>query len=468
MINSSLINANPEIKRDFGSFHSSNVEELIHQSETTYVAPKLAVQFDASSLANCDFGTSQLKKELFCLTDEFTFINHGAFGLTFKPVLKYVAQWKEYAEMQPLKFYDREIMPLLVDLIRNLSKNVFKCRPCELVLVENCTFAFNSIFSSLKLNPEEKILIFSTTYGVYKKILREKCQTENGFLIEETIEYPINDEEDLNAKFIGKLEKALEADSVERKIKCIFVDHIPSNQPFLVPIVALSQLCKKKRPDICFIVDGAHTLGSFNIFESLDLKCIDYFFTNCHKWFCGPKGTAVLYKNELVRKEFLVKPAVRSHGCNAGFNSEFIWSGLRDYSSYLGLYANIDLFMNHLGGFAKVIDYCTNLTRQAGEYLKKSWSTSFLVHEKLCSTMICVKLPDSFVQKVSKLDTNQNVKLNYDNAELVQNFFYYNHKVEVPIKCVQNDLYVIISCHIYNNMKDYAFLANVVLDVIKS
>lgn len=467
-MSSTAIISDPKIKRDFGSFHSSNVEELIHQNEATYKPPNLAVRFDTSNLVYRDFGTSQLKNELFCLTNEFTFINHGAFGLTFKPVLKYVAEWKEYAEMQPLRFYDREIIPLLVDLIRNLSKNIFKCKPYELVLVENCTFAFNSIFNALKLDSEEKIFIFSTTYGVYKKILREKCQSENGYLIEETVEYPINDEADLNEKFLGKLDKVLEADSEQRKIKFIFVDHIPSNQPFLVPIVALSRLCKAKRPDICFIVDGAHTLGSFNIFENLDLKCIDYFFTNCHKWFCGPKGTAILFKNELVRSEHLIKPAVRSHGCNSGFNSEFVWSGLRDYPSYLGLYANLDLFMNHLGGLAKIIDYCTDLTRKAGEYLKKSWSTSFLVNEKLCSTMMCVRLPDLFVQKVSFLGTEQNTKLSYDNAELVQNFFYYNHKIEVPIKCVEDKLYVRISCHIYNKIEDYVHLANVVLDLVKN
>jgi isopenicillin-N epimerase len=461
-------NVDLTIKRDFGSFHSSNVEELIYQSDATYIAPKLAVKFDASKLINYDFGTSEIKKELFCLTDEFTFINHGAFGLTFRPVLNYVAKWKEYAETQPLKFYDREIMPLLVDLIRNLSKNVFNCKPHEIALIENCTFAFNSIFNALKLKQGEKIFIWSTTYGVYKKILREKCQTENGVLIEENVEYPINDEVDLNERFLGKLEKALEVDSVDRKIKYVFVDHIPSNQPFLVPIVALSRLCKLKRPDICFIVDGAHTLGSFNIFQNMDLKNIDYFFTNCHKWFSGPKGTAILYKNEFVNIEHYIKPAVRSHGCNAGFNSEFIWSGLRDYSAYLGLYANLDLFTNYLGGFARVIEYCTNLTREAGEYLKKAWSTSVLVNEKLCSTMICVKLPDLFVQRVCKLNKEKTEKLNYDNAEIVQNFFYYQHKIEVPIKCVQNDLYVRISCHIYNNMKDYVFLANVVLEIIKS
>ena len=123
--------------------------------------------------------------------------------------------------------------------------------------------------------------------------------------------------------------------------------------------------------------------------------------------------------------------------------------------------------MNHLGGFSNAIEYCTNLTREAGEYLKSAWSTSFLVNKMLCSTMICVKLPDLFVSTVCQLERTENNKLSYDNAEIVQNFFYYKQKIEVPIKCIQNDLYVRISCHIYNNLNDYILLANCVLEVLK-
>jgi hypothetical protein len=61
---------------------------------------------------------------------------------------------------------------------------------------------------------------------------------------------------------------------------------------------------------------------------------------------------------------------------------------------------------------------------------------------------------------------NSGQKLNYDQAEIMQNYFYFNHHIEVPIKCVQNVLYVRISSHIYNNMDDYMFLGNAVLGFI--
>ena len=158
-------------KRDFGSFHSSNVEELIYQSDADYKSPEFDVIFVDSTISNLSLGSSELKRSLFYLDPEFCFLNHGAFGLTFKPTLEYMHKWECFAESQPLRFYDRLIMPLLVDLIRSFAK-VLNCRPQELTLVDNCTFAFNSVINSIRLEKNEGVFIFSTCYGVYKKILR--------------------------------------------------------------------------------------------------------------------------------------------------------------------------------------------------------------------------------------------------------------------------------------------------------
>ncbi|RNA15003.1 L-cysteine desulfhydrase 1 isoform X2 [Brachionus plicatilis] len=450
-------------KRDFGSFHSSNVEELIHLSESEYKSPKLDVAFDLSVFEKFEFGSSDLKKNFFYLDERFCFLNHGAFGLSFKPVLDYVHEWKCYAESQPLRFYDRQIMPLLVDLIRKFSSMIFKCKPNELALVDNCTFAFNSLISSLDLSPGDKIFIFSTTYGVYKKILKDYCIKKKAILIEEAISFPIIDEKDLMQKTLGKFKSILSEDEEDKKIRLVLIDHIPSNQPFLVPIDRISEYCKSKRSDILFVVDAAHSLGSVKNFTIDQYPNIDIMFTNCHKWFCGPKGTGFLYVKEI---SFRIRPSVQSHGINSGFNSEFIWSGLKDYASFLGLYASLNIWLHYFGGFDKPIEYCYSMVRQASEYLKNLWQTSFMVDPSLCSTMVCVQLPDSFVRNIIKNDDLES-SFSYNDAEIVQNFFYFSHSIEVPIKYIQNSLYVRLSAHIYNKIEDYEFLGDVVMQNVE-
>ena len=41
-----------------------------------------------------------------------------------------------------------------------------------------------------------------------------------------------------------------------------------------------------------------------------------------------------------------------------------------------------------LGGFDNVINYCTNLVREAGDLLVRAWSSTYLVDPILCTTFL--------------------------------------------------------------------------------
>ena len=71
------------------------------------------------------------------------------------------------------------------------------------------------------------------------------------------------------------------------------------------------------------MVDGAHALGALQ----LDLRelQVDYYVTNCHKWFCASKGCAVLYVKKPLQDE-INGPNI-SHGYGHGFQSEFSYVG---------------------------------------------------------------------------------------------------------------------------------------------
>jgi isopenicillin-N epimerase len=71
------------------------------------------------------------------------------------------------------------------------------------------------------------------------------------------------------------------------------------------------------------LVDGAHALGQLPV----DLRELDadYFVANCHKWLCGPRGSAILWVRRERQSSFA--PLIKSHGLNEGFTSRFIWDG---------------------------------------------------------------------------------------------------------------------------------------------
>lgn len=453
-----------QTKRDFGSFHSSNVEDLIRLDDLNYLKPEFKVKINVAALKDslkfAEYGSSDIKKELFYLEEDFNFLNHGAFGLTFKPTIDLVNRWQHYAESQPLRFYDREVLPLLVDVIRRYAK-FMSCKPTELVFVENCTFAFSSILRSLNIRPNENFFIFNTTYGVYKKILKNFCFENCMKLIEEQIEFPLLTELDINNQIISKLKKSLGELS---NIKYVLVDYIPSNHPFVMPIKQIIDLCRSHNT-VC-IIDAAHAIGSISEFSLENLKP-DIMFGNFHKWFCGAKGTGFLYRREGLNVN--LKSTISSHGFGSGFHSDFLWSGLKDYSAYLALDGTLDVWVTLFGGLKSPIDYCVKLTCEAALYLKTKWGTEYLVNPEYCSTMICVKLPRNFIKELlSKTTiTNQNnIVMTYNEAEIIQNYLYYHHRIEIPIKSIQNELYVRISCHIYNKLSDYEHLGNVIYSYI--
>ena len=71
------------------------------------------------------------------------------------------------------------------------------------------------------------------------------------------------------------------------------------------------------------LVDGAQTLGNIDI--DITSYGADFYVTNCHKWFCNTRGSALTY----VRRELQpqIKPLVVSWGYQRGFTAEFAWAG---------------------------------------------------------------------------------------------------------------------------------------------
>lgn len=81
------------------------------------------------------------------------------------------------------------------------------------------------------------------------------------------------------------------------------------------------------------LIDGAHALGMLPI----DLQQLqpDFYVSNCHKWLCGARGSAMLFVAPQWQQQ--VQPPVLSHGAEAGFLSRFIWDGCRDYAPLLAI-----------------------------------------------------------------------------------------------------------------------------------
>ncbi|CEL98111.1 unnamed protein product [Vitrella brassicaformis CCMP3155] len=470
----------PHARRDFGSFHSSNVEELlavpVSEWRRLLPFPDPAEAFFISGAAHqCDAST--LKATHFFLEEEFTFINHGAFGAVLRPVMAQATAWREHMEGQPVRFVDRRFFLHYVDVVRQMATFV-DCDPRGLVLVPNATTAINTVVRGLVDRGLRRVIHLNVTYGATMKLLRSLESVE---MHQIDVTMPIVSREELMAGLERQV-KDLYDSVTEGGTTLFLIDAIPSNLPVVLPLKDLISMAKTVCGEgLLTLVDGAHLLLQTDL--RINTIGADFVACNCHKWLCGAKGSAFLYVAEPHRQH--MRPLVASHGYLSGFSSAFAWTGLQDVGAYLSLDAAL-AFWRRMGPPAVRVRL-HGLLDEATSLLTSSWRTSLPVPIDLLATMALVELPRidtaTLRRHVSSYGVNRDAfdscaddvrvgelpegdgmgrVYEYADAESVQNYLYWAEGIEVPAKSLQGCLYVRISVHVYNCLDDYRRLADAV------
>ena len=414
------------------------------------------------------------KHDFFIDHTNWTFLNHGAFGGALKCAVDRANDWRAYLETQPLRYFDRDLLPHLVYSNRQLADFVHGKKD-SLVLIQNATVGLNAVIGGYTQTYQaDSILVYwDVSYGSVKKM----CQHYSALVGGTVVEIPFQDNylplqatssAQADSLFVQAWEEAMEGfrqthhgASVENAL--LVLDHTTSNTAINVPIQILAR--KAKQQNMLVLVDGAHGLLSKDIrMSALEEAGVDFYVGNCHKWLSAPRGAAMMYcPHQELRDTILRKPPVISHGVDDGFISRFLWDGCRDYAAELSLPEALH-YWNRLDGdvvrrrmrdiMTSAVQILVNLWFPSGMNVSE-FSTSGITVAPLSmhSPMALVKLPHAI---------NKSARTSNDGKQ-VQDFLYEN-RVECPIKCINGVLYVRISCHIYNTPEEYERLGRVMLE----
>ena len=261
------------------------------------------------------------------LDHSVTFLNHGSFGATPKPVFKEYQRWQRELEKQPVEFLGRRITGLLMEARAALG-DYFDTHAANLVFTQNVTISLNIVARSLVLGPGDEVLTTDHEYGAMDRTWRFLSK-ERGFrYINRHIELPILSKE----KFIQDL-----WGGVTPRTRVIFLSHITSPTAIIFPVKEVVQ--RAREAGILTVIDGAHVPGQLAL--QLDSLGADFYGGNLHKWLCAPKGAGFLYARPEV--QHLLKPLVVSWGYESEFpsGSDFIdhyeWWGTRDMAAFLSV-----------------------------------------------------------------------------------------------------------------------------------
>ena len=376
------------------------------------------------------------------LDPETCFLNHGSFGATPLSVLEEQSRLRNLIESDPVRFFERNYIPLMKAAIGGLSE-FMNANPEGLVFVKNTTEGVNTVLRSLDLTPGDEIIVTNHSYQACWNAVDFVTERSDAKTVVVDIPFRVKNEEEIIDLIMDK---------VTGNTVLAMIDTVTSATGLRMPFEKLVRNLQGVGLDV--LLDAAHGPG----IVPLDLKAMDvaYCTGNCHKWICTPKGSAFLHIRE-DRKGF-VKPLSISHGYSFDgtdqekFEYEFGWPGTQDPTAWLCIPHAID-FLGGLvdGGWQEIMEHNTALAIQGREILCGALGTSPPVPDSMVSSIAAVEMPDEGDVGPMSLE-----------GDPFHNFLLDEFGIQVPVFPWKhhNKRYIRISAQLYNHVEEYEFLAD--------
>ena len=290
-------------------------------------------------------------KKYFLLDPSVTFLNHGSFGATPKPVFNEYQRWQRELENQPVEFLGRRHNALM-HISREVLAKYLGTSTENVIYAQNVTIALNIVARSLDLGTGDEVLSTDHEYGAMDRTWRFLSKERGFAYISQPVDLTSQDD------FVESFWRG-----VTPQTRVIFLSHITSPTATIFPIEKIIQRARAK--NIITVIDGAHVAGQLPL--HLDSLGADFYGGNLHKWLCAPKGAGFLYARPEMQK--LVKPLVVSWGYESitpgasTFVDHHEWWGTRDVAAFLSVPAAIQFQQDH--AWATVRTECHQLVKDA-------------------------------------------------------------------------------------------------------
>ncbi|MFO0577164.1 MAG: aminotransferase class V-fold PLP-dependent enzyme [Polyangia bacterium] len=389
----------------------------------------------------------------FTLDPDVTFLNHGSFGACPRPVLDVQSELRARMEREPVRFFNRELEPLLDEARAELA--AFVGAPAgDLVFLHNATTAVNAVLSSLRFEPGDEILVTDHGYPACANAARRWAARAGACVVTAAVPFPLSGGDEIVAAVLA---------AVSPRTRLALLDHVTSPTGLVLPLAELVAALAARGIDT--LVDGAHAPGMLPLrLSELAERGAAYYTGNLHKWCCAPKGAAFLY----VRRDRQdgIHPTVTSHGASSPRRDrsrllqEFDWVGTDDYTAALCVPAALR-FLGGLvpGGWDVLRQRNRELARSARRELAAVLQIALPCPDELLGALAALPLP------AREPDGEPVAPGAAPGVDPLQARLYDQHRIQVPvIPWPQAPRRLIrISAQIYNQPAEYTRLGAALL-----
>jgi selenocysteine lyase/cysteine desulfurase len=382
----------------------------------------------------------------FAMTNEqFTMINHGAFGGALRCAIEAKNHFEHLQESNPYEFklqsteFMRESRRAVEDLVGAESGSI--------ALIPNVTLGLNAAINSL-IHSDDLVAFLDVVYGSTFQMLEKRCDSVAAEAYAVALIPLLPDNPVLSCD--RALTKYIE-EQIRPGTTCIVIDHITSSTAMELPIFThiLPMLARKGITKT--IVDGAHGPFQCNMdlgkAPSPECPVLPAIYTgNLHKWLCVPKSVGFIFARHDIRAAMHAPPVGDevvefSDPTRSLFAQEFeqTFSSLNaamTVPSVIRYWKSI--------GFQRVQEYCRSLIVSAQAIL----TDGFVAHE-----VVARRAPNMCLVPLDK-----RLRPPHYTAKFLQDVLHFDFGIEVPIKDVGGRLYVRLSAMVYNTPADYETL----------
>lgn len=384
------------------------------------------------------------------ISPEVVYLNHGSFGATPLAVQAEQSRLRAHMERDLVRFFVTEHEGLM-DGVRASLGAFLKCRPQDLALLPNASIAVATVFSNVRLNPGDEILINSQEYPACQNTVRAAASRMGATVTYADIPFPIASPDEVVTAYLAR---------VTPRTRLAMVSHVTSPTGLVFPVERLVAELQGRGIDV--LVDGAHAPG---MIPTLDLGALRpaYYTANCHKWICSPKGSAFLFVREdrqagfrpLALSNHAEKPkAGRSH-----FLTEFDYVGTQDYTALYGIPKTIEVMGGLVSGWPEVMSRNHDLCVRARAMLCEAWDVKPPAPASMIGSIATIILPS---HDDGRRDRLMRRPTKYHDA--LQDALLEKWQIQVPIWGLSGkpERFLRISSQLYNSWEQYEFLARAV------
>jgi isopenicillin-N epimerase len=381
---------------------------------------------------------------LWSLDPEIVFLNHGSFGACPLAILEVQRRYREQLEREPVRFFIRELEPLL-DRAREAVSRFVGADAQDLVFVHNATTGVNVVLRSLRFSSGDELLVTDHAYRACRNSLEYAAERAGAKVVVAPLPFPISSEEVAINSVLSR---------VTQRTRLAMLDHITSPTAMVLPVERL--VSELNRLGVDTLVDGAHAPGMV----PLDLRSLNaaYYTGNCHKWLCSPKGAAFLHVRRDKQGEIV--PLTISHGQSSRrtdrsrFRLQFDVTATGDPSAFLCVPESIAFLEKLLdGGWKALMARNRDAALTARETLRRSLQLPKPVPDSMIGSMAALPLPPIDGGGAASPNT----------LDPLQDELFKRFRIEVPVWSWPSPpvRLIRISAQLYNTAKQYEFLAEV-------